>query len=267
MTGAIIGEIFGNANVGQQEVPGNFPLFPTISCFSEDTVLSIALADALVNNKEYTMAVSAWEERYHDEILGLPMDHLPDTLTLPENKNKIETAAIHAYLTGYAFYRLDDVLEQSARIARISHDHYANTHVAQAVASAVFLTNSRFSKRYIKAFFEDEYNFDLSVPYTELKESYSHNDNPMVSVYRALISLLQSADFDGALRISFSIGDLENKQTFITGAIAEAFYQDYPDASVSHIMHGLPKEMQKVVKAFNRKFRVKAKERFYENMA
>jgi ADP-ribosyl-[dinitrogen reductase] hydrolase len=266
MIGAIIGEMIGRSYKIQQQSPENFSLPLSQNSFSEDTFLSIALAAAIANNHEYTKLVSTWRERHQKDDFGLSLKNIPDNITLPAKKSKIYGTAAHAYLIGYACYRLDDVMEQSAQIAAVSHEHYANSHVAQAVASAVFLANSRFSKRYIKAYFEDQYGFDLSVPYPELREGYSHIENPMVSVYRALISLLQSADFDDAIRISLSIGDAKHKQAFICGAFAEAYYQDYPDLALSQIMNSLPEEMRHVIITFNRRFRVKAKEKFYENM-
>jgi ADP-ribosyl-[dinitrogen reductase] hydrolase len=267
MIGAVLGEIIGSANVHRPWNTGDSPLFPAESPLSEEAVLSMALADALLQNKEYTRMVPAWEIKYREERQGLFLNKPSIDSSLRQKREQQKGVALHAYLLGYACYRLDDVLEKSAQIASVSHEHYANTHVVQAVATGVFLANNRFSKRYIKAFYEDQYGFDLSVPYNELTEEYQHQEQPMVSVYRALIALLQSGSFDDALRISISIGDPENKQAFITGAIAEAFYKDYPDASVHHIMSHLPKEMQQVVKAFNQKFGVKAKEKFYEKLA
>lgn len=266
MIGAVLGEIIGSANFQRPWGTGDAPLVHAEHLLSEEAVLSIALADALVQNKEYTGMVAAWEIKYREERKRLFLHKGHQENVLPQNREKQQGVALYPYLLGYACYRLDDVLEKSAQIASVSHAHYANTHVAQAIASAIFLVNSRFSKRYIKAFYEDQYGFDLAVPYTKLTEEYQHQEQPMVSVYRALIALLQSGSFDDALRMSIAMSDAENKQPFITGAIAEAFYKEYPDASANYVMEHLPPEMQEVVRAFNSKFEVKAKEQFYEKL-
>lgn len=257
MIGAILGESIGLAKARQTEM-ANY--------ISEDGLLSIAMANSLEQNQDYSRVVESWEEKFQDDLFGLPIKNINEIPTLPPQTSKRKGVGLHVYLLGYSCYRLDDVLEQSARIASLTHEHYANTHVAQAVATAVFLANNRFSKRYIKAYFEDQYDFDLNIPYHQLKESYQHEAHPMVSVYRALISLLQSEDFEDALRISLATGDTENKQTFITGAIAEAYYQDYPELLAQQLVQILPERLQEVIKAFNGKFRVKATERFYEKL-
>jgi hypothetical protein len=267
MIGAWIGEIRGVVQTQGQEVLSKASLDSGPWLVSRELVLSVALAHTMAAQHDFPLLASLWEQRLQEGTCRVPKEIIPEGTSLPPYGQKIEDAALYTYLTGYASLRLDDVLEQAGRLALLTHEHPANQQVAQAVAAGVYLGNNRFSKRYFKAYFEDQYKWDLAMPYAELSAEELQQDDPMHLVYRSLLAFLQSADFDDAIRISLAIGDAAHKVPFITSAMAEAFYQPVPDFWASMLLHRLPPVWQEVIGTFEEKFGIKATEKLYVKTA
>ena len=229
MYGAILGDMIGAPYEFDR---GNkskvFPLFCADSQFTDDTVMTMAVAEALLESS--------------------PRDDAGIRSSLVSAMRKWGRAYPHA---GYGarfrlWLRADDTLEETrdrARLtAEVTHDHPEGIKGAEATASAIYLARTGHSKDEIRTFVTREFGYDLSRTCDQIRPGYHHVETCQETVPEAITAFLEGTDFEGVIRTAVSLGGDCDTLTCIAGSMAEAVY-GVPEMLKEAARSRLPKDM------------------------
>jgi ADP-ribosylglycohydrolase len=254
MLGAIVGDIFGAAYEGQPLKREDFDLFDAPRFFTDDTVLTVATADALVGDGDYAAAYRRWGRRYPNRGYGGTFRiWLEGGIQGPYNSFG-NGSAMRVSPVGWAFATLEETLAEAARSAAVTHDHPEGIKGAQAVAAAVFLARHGATKEEIRTQISDWFAYDLVRTVAEIRPHYGFDVTCQGSVPEALIAFLDADDFEHALRLAISLGGDADTQAAIAGSVAEAFWGGVSERIEAEARPQLDDELWDVVERF-RSFR------------
>lgn len=222
MLGAIIGDIVGSRFEGScpTDIP-NLQLFHPDCHFTDDTVLTVAIAHALLHDQDYGSALHAYYRRYPQAGYGQSFRQWGQSEQPAPYNSFGNGSAMRVSPVGFAFEHLDQVLAEAERSAAVTHNHPEGIRGAQAAASAVYLAGHDASKADIKTYLETEFGYDLSRPIEALSPALVTCQD---AVPKAIIAFLTSQDFEDTLRRTLWIGGDTDTIACIAGAIAHPFY-------------------------------------------
>lgn len=256
MLGAIIGDIIGSVYEHAPVKKEVFPLFSSQSKFTDDTVLTVAVADAILHDKPYQEALLYWGRKYPDAGYGGRFYEWLHT-TNPEPYNSWGNgAAMRVSPVGFAFDTLEEVLAEAKKSAEVSHNHPEGIKGAQAVAAAIWLARYENTKIHIKDYLESTFDYELTIPFEEIREDYRFDVSAQGSVPQAIRAFLAAGSMEDAIRKAVSLGGDSDTQACIAGAIGQAFYKDIPASIREETLKMVPKEMLSIINQFNEKFKV-----------
>jgi hypothetical protein len=150
MLGAIAGDIIGSIYEHRPIKTTRFPLFHPLCRFTDDTVLTVALADSILHDTPYVDLLKRYYRAYPRAGYGGSFHQWAQSERSDPYNSWGNGSAMRVSPIGFAYPTLEDVLEQAKKSAEVTHDHPEGIKGAQAVASAVFLARTRKSKEQIK---------------------------------------------------------------------------------------------------------------------
>ena len=259
LLGAIAGDVIGSVYefAGQKEY--EFPLFRKRSKITDDSVLTIAVADAILHDKSYLDCIREYALRYpHSGFGGYFRRWMHSSDPGPYNSFG-NGSAMRVSAVGWAFDTLEEVLLEAERSAAVTHNHPEGIKGAQATAVCVYLARMGGSKEEIKQEVITRFGYDLERTLDEIRPSYKFNEICQETVPEAIIAFLESDDYEDAVRKAISLGGDADTLAAITGAIAEAYYGGVPVELVEEVMKRLPPELKSVVIEFGMRFGTAAK--------
>ncbi|HOS96371.1 MAG TPA: ADP-ribosylglycohydrolase family protein [Deltaproteobacteria bacterium] len=228
MIGAIAGDIIGSVYERHRIKTKDFPLFGAGSRFTDDTVLTVALAEAILTGQDYGSLMREYCRRYpRAGYGGLFRQWAADEFAGPYNSFG-NGAAMRISPVGFAFDDLGEVLERTAHFTRITHDHPEGVRGAQATAAAVFLARTGSTKEQIRRHITTTFAYDLDRTLDGIRPRYRFDVTCQGSVPEAIIAFLESSDYEDAVRNAVSLGGDSDTQACIAGGIAEAYYGGVP---------------------------------------
>ncbi len=251
MLGAIAGDIIGSIYEKKNIKTTDFELFAPNCRFTDDTVMTVAIADSILHDKDYDIALRDWGLQfpfagYGSNFKKWLVGIIPGPYNSFDNGSAMRVSPI-----GYACNSLEAVLAEAKRSAAITHNHPEGIKGAQATAAAVFLARIGYSRAAIKAHIEQTFHYDLSRRLDDIRPDYQFDVSCQGSVPEAMIAFLESSNFEDAIRKAISIGGDSDTIASITGAIAQAFYREIPEPIVQKVKSMLPDKMRGVVEAFD----------------
>ncbi|MEK6476538.1 ADP-ribosylglycohydrolase family protein [Catalinimonas sp. 4WD22] len=254
MLGAIAGDIIGSVYEASPIKRTDFPLFQSASTFTDDTVLTVAVADCLLNQKDYTATLQQYGRKYPDAGYGGNfMQWIMDKNPKPYNSWG-NGSAMRVSPVGWAFDKLEQVLEEAKKSAAVTHNHPEGIKGAQATATAIFLARKGNSKSEIKAYIEENFGYDLSRKLEDIRPYYSFDVSCQGSVPQAIIAFLESESLEDSIRRAVSLGGDSDTQACIAGSIAEAFYGSVPADIAQEVVDRLPKDLRNVTEKFKLRY-------------
>ena len=254
MIAAIAGDIIGSIYERHNIKTTDFTLFSPKSRFTDDTVLTIAVADCILNGKDYATTIKAYGNRYpHAGYGGTFKKWLSGEIEGPYNSWG-NGSAMRVSPVGFAFNTMNEVLSEAKKTADVSHNHPEGVKGAQAIASAVFLARTGSSKTEIKDFIEAQFEYNLSKTLAQIRPDYSFDVSCKGSVPEAIIAFLESNDVEDAIRKAISIGGDSDTIACMTGGIAQAFFKEVPEHILEAAWSVLPDDFLEVLDAFEEKF-------------
>jgi ADP-ribosylglycohydrolase len=248
--GAIAGDIIGSVYEFDPIKTKDFPLFSPFCSFTDDTVLTVAIADAILNGRSYLEAVREIGRRYPNAGYGgffFRWLHSEDSRPYNSWGNG---SAMRVSPIGFAFQDEDTVLDEAARTAEITHNHPEGVKGAQATALAIFLARSGSTKDEIRRTIQNRFGYDLNRTVDEIRPSYSFNESCQRTTPEAIIAFLDSTSFEDAIRNAISLGGDSDTLACITGGIAEAFYGSIPSEIRSKVMECLSPDLWEITEKF-----------------
>jgi ADP-ribosylglycohydrolase len=254
MLGAIAGDVIGSVHEGAGTKTKDFPLFVPDSRFTDDTVLTVAVADCLLRGRDYADA-------FHDYFHAYPLAGYGGTFLRWAGYRQREPynswgngSAMRVSPVAYTAASLDDMLAEARRSAVVTHDHEHGIRGAQAVAAAVFLARTGASKEQIRQYTEEQFGYSLGETLADIRPTYQFDVSCQGSVPQAIIAFLESSDFEDAVRNAISLGGDADTQACIAGAIAEPFYGGVPPPIAEATLAVLDDRLRAVVVAFRECF-------------
>ena len=250
MLGAIAGDVIGSVYEWKQIKHTDFPLFIPESRFTDDTVMTVAVADSIINKRDYAPTLQDYGRRYpHAGYGGMFMRWLSSSDPQPYNSFG-NGSAMRVSPVGFAYNSLEEVEEEARRSAEITHNHQEGIKGAQATAAAVYLARRGESKDQIKKYIEDTYEYNLSRTLKEIRPYYSFDVTCQGSVPEAIIAFWESEDYEDAVRNAVSLGGDSDTIACITGGIAEAFYGEIPESISLEVRKRLDADLLNIVDSF-----------------
>ena len=260
MYGAILGDIIGSPyEFDRGKKTKDFPLFRRRSKFTDDSVMTIAVAEALM--RAGAMGVSEDEQKTKDLIIdmmhkwghkypdagygGRFYQWLADSAREPYNSWG-NGSAMRVSAAGWLYDDPDTTRRIARWTAEVTHNHPEGVKGAESVASAIFMARNGSSKEDIRAFIENDIGYDLSRTCDEIRPGYRHVESCQETVPEALTAFLEGKDFEDVIRTAVSLGGDCDTLTCIAGSVAEAFY-GVPDYLMNECERRLPDDMADIL--------------------
>ncbi len=254
MIGAIAGDIIGSVYEHRPVKTKDFPLFHPQCIFTDDSVLTIAIADAILNGSSYADSVRRMGRRYPGAGYGGSfMQWLHSENAGPYNSWG-NGSAMRVSPVGFAFSTEEEILVQAKATAKITHNHPEGVKGAQATALAVFLARTGSSKEMIRSRITEQFEYDIGRSVDDIRPAYSFDISCQGTVPEAIIAFLDSHSYEDAVRNAVSLGGDSDTLACITGGIAEAFYAGVPQHIRARVEDMLTPELWSVTKAFCAKY-------------
>jgi len=254
MIGAIAGDIIGSVYERHPIKTKDFPLFHRRCSFTDDTVLTVAIAKAILEGGNYLKAVLEIGRQYpHAGYGGSFIRWLYSSEPTPYNSWG-NGSAMRVSPVGFAFDTADVVLREAARTAEISHNHAEGIKGAQATALAVFLARTTKDKKQIKAEVMERFGYDLNRTVDAIRPEYHFDISCQGTVPEAIIAFLDSGSYEDALRNAISLGGDSDTLACITGGIAEAYYGPVPPFIREKVEECLTEDLWSITRKFCQKY-------------
>jgi ADP-ribosylglycohydrolase len=249
MIGAIAGDIIGSVYEFERIKSKQFDLFSPDSCFTDDTVLTVALAESILTGNDYASLMRAYYGRYPNAGYGGLFQQWAQAHQSQPYNSWGNGAAMRISSVGFAFNTLDDVLARAAEYTAVTHNHIEGIKGAQATAAAIFLARTGSTKADIKQYTAAAFRYDLSRSVDEIRPTYLFNESCQKTVPEAIVCFLESTDFEDAIRNAISLGGDSDTLACITGGIAQAYY-GMPAAIAERAMSILDEDLRAVTNRF-----------------
>ena len=228
MLGAVAGDIIGSVHEFLQEKTMDFPLFVEGSRFTDDSVLTIAVADCLLTGSSYIDKLHEYTRAYPDRCYGAGFWHWVESGSRKPYNSWGNGAAMRVSPVGFAMTTFERVMDEAKRSAEVTHNHPEGIRGAQATAVAIFLGREGVSKAKIRQSIKERFGYDLNRSVNSIRPNYSFNESCQATVPEAIIAFLDSSDYEEAIRLAISLGGDADTLACIAGGIAEAFYGGVP---------------------------------------
>jgi len=230
--GAMIGDVVGSKYEFHNIRHKDFPLFSKGCSFTDDTVMTVAVANALLNTKTRAELPAAMVEEmqllgrkypfpqggYGGRFASWLRSHDPQPYRSFGNGSAMRVSACAIYAG-----TLEEALELAAVSAAVTHDHPEGIKGAQATAAAIYLAINGSSREEIRAYTEAHF-YPLRESIDEIRRTYTFNETCQGTVPQSIIAFLESESFEDAIRNAVSIGGDTDTVAAITGSIAWPFY-------------------------------------------
>ena len=231
--GAIAGDVIGSVYEFDNVHTIDFPLFKDDTTFTDDTVMTIAVADALLHNKDFAATMHSYGRTYANRGYGGRFRWwLSQETPTPAYNSWGNGSAMRVSAVGFAYNDLETVLEKAKQTAEVTHNHPEGIKGAQATAAAIFWARMGKSKEQIKEAVTQTFGYDLNFTIDGIRPTYKFNESCQETVPQAIVAFLESTDYENAIRIAISLGGDSDTIACITGGIAVAFYKEIPKAIV-----------------------------------
>jgi len=246
MLGAIIGDIVGSIYEVENYRAKDFKFFDRRADFTDDTVCTIAVADALLHGTNPAEALHDWCGRYRGRGYGGMFAQWLARGNRRPYGSFGNGAAMRVSPAGFLARSLDEALAMSRKVTEVTHNHPEGLKGAAATAHAIFLARRRATADRIRKTIQSEYGYDLARTVDGIRPHYRFDATCQGTVPEALICALEARDFEDAIRNAISIGGDSDTIGAIAGGVAEALF-GIPDELRKAGVSRLPKDMRRVL--------------------
>ena len=253
MLGAICGDVIGSVYEGHNVKSKQFPLFSKKTRFTDDTVLTVAVADAILNKKYFGPTIHRYSSQYPKAGFGGKFREWMKSKHPKPYGSYGNGSAMRVSPIGFAFDSISDVMTMAEKTSNISHNHPDAIKGAQAIAVSIFLARNGKSKPEIKSYIETEFGYDLNRTIDSIRQTYKFDVSAKGSVPEAIIAFLESADYEDAIRTAISIGGDSDTIACMCGGISEAYYKTITADIVDKVKKLLPPNFLTVIDEFYQK--------------
>lgn len=252
MLGAIAGDIIGSVYEADNLKSTDFPLFHRACRYTDDTVLTVAVADAILEDGDYETNLKHYAHLYPNAGYGMHFMVWARRDRKGPYNSWGNGAAMRVSPVGFAFETLDEVLAEAERTAAVTHNHPEGIKGAQSTAAAVFLARTGHDREAIRKYITETFGYNLDTPLDVIRPQYRFDISCQGTVPVAFRAFLESTDYEDAVRKAISVGGDSDTIACITGGIAQAFYGGVPDAIAEQALDLLDARLREVTLEFRR---------------
>ena len=261
MYGAILGDMIGAPyEFDRGGKTKEFPLFIARSEFTDDSVMTIAVAEALMDSAGKTdeeiraalvASMQKWGLKYPDAGYGgMFYRWLREENPQPYGSYG-NGSAMRASSAGWLYKDFDETWKKAKLTAEVTHDHPEGIKGAMCVAAVIWMARNGKSKKEIRETVEEVFGYDLSRTCDEIRPGYHHVESCQGTVPEAVTAFLEGEDFEDVIRTAVSLGGDCDTLTCIAGSMAEAFY-GVPEELKEECRKRLPADMLAVLERFEK---------------
>ncbi|MGE0357181.1 MAG: ADP-ribosylglycohydrolase family protein [Burkholderiales bacterium] len=243
MLGAIIGDIVGSIYEWNNHRSKDFPFFGPGADYTDDSVLTMAVADALLHGHPPQKSLYLWATRHPDRGYGSGFARWLGTWELAPYGSYGNGAAMRVSPAGLLARSLDEALVLAVRVTDVTHDHPEGLKGAMATAHAIFLARHGTAPDEIRLAIARDYGYDMDRTVDAIRPHYRFDETCQGTVPEALVCALEAASFEDAIRNAISIGGDSDTVAAIAGPVAEALF-GIPDGLARDAMTRIPEDMQ-----------------------
>ncbi len=260
MYGALLGDMIGAPyEFDRGNKTKDFPLFSNESQFTDDSVMTIAVAEALMDSmgnsdeeikKALARSMQKWGHKYpYAGYGGMFRKWLEEDDPQPYGSFG-NGSAMRVAAAGWLYDSLEETRHVARLTAEVTHNHPEGIKGAESVAAAIYLARTGSSKEEIKEYIVREFEYDLSRTCDEIRPTYHMDETCQKTVPEAITAFLEGQSFEDVIRTAVSLGGDCDTLTCIAGSMAEAFY-GVPGILEAECRNRLPEDMQKVLERFD----------------
>ncbi len=259
MYGAVFGDIIGSWYEWHNIKSEDFELFPREARFTDDSVLTAAIADSILNmddnspRKCYAQHIKAYYRRYPYAGFGHMFINWAESDSLHVQKSHGNGASMRVSAIGWAFDDEAEIRKQVSESCYYTHHNREAVKCAQAVALAVFYARIGIDKNEIKRRLTEEFKFSF-VPIEDIRDSYQFDSRSIYSVPPAIEAFFETEDYESCIRRAISLGGDSDTIAAIAGGIAEAYYREIPSHIVNKGKLILDSGLKRVLNQFEEKY-------------
>jgi len=254
MLGAIAGDIIGSPFEYRPIKTAEFPLFQEASTFTDDTVMTVATAHAILEGKSYAQVYRTFGRRYPRAGYGSYFRRWLLSEEAGPYNSWGNGSAMRVSPVGWAFETEPRLLREAQRTAEVTHNHPEGIKGAQAVALAIYMSRKGATKEAIRERIMGEYGYDLRQSLAELRPGYRYDISCQGSVPAALIAFLEAESFEQAVRNAISLGGDADTLACIAGAVAEAYFGPLPPGIAAKVRRRLTPDLLQTLDAFEARY-------------
>jgi len=248
MIGAIAGDIVGSVYEWSNYKAKDFsPLFRADCFYTDDTICTIAVADALLNQKPPAQCLKDWGLRYFENNgWGSSFRRWLQSPDDGPYNSWGNGAAMRVSPAAWLATSLEQALEFSRMVTEVTHNHPEGLKGADATTVAIYLARQGKVAADIRTYLQTTFGYDLSATVDQIRPTYVFNESCLGTVPQALTCALEATSFEDAIRNAISIGGDSDTVAAIAGPVAEALF-GMPDWIQSEVKSKLPGEMTRVL--------------------
>jgi len=250
MIGAIAGDVIGSVFEQYPIKSTQFELFSRHSRFTDDTVLTVAVADSILKNIDYATSLKTFGTKFPDAGYGASFFRWIFSSDMKPYNSWGNGSAMRVSPVGFAFSSVEEVLKEAQKSAEVTHNHPEGIKGAQAVALAIYLARSGKNKAAIKAEICHRFGYDLDRKLDDIRPHYTFDVSCQGSVPESIIAFLEGNNFEDTIRKGISLGGDSDTIACIAGGIAQAFYPDIPKDIISNVRKRLPGPFLDIIDEF-----------------
>lgn len=247
MLGSLTGDIVGSIYEWNNIKTTDFPFFQDHCRFTDDSVLTVALAESILTGESYAALMKRYFHNYPDAGYGKNFLLWAQSDSACPYNSWGNGAAMRISPAAWAFDSLDEVLRKAAEYSIVTHNHPEGIKGAQATAAAVYLGRTGATKTEIRRLVTETFGYDLSRRCDQIRPDYSFDVSCQGTVPQAVTAFLESTDFESAIRLAISLGGDSDTLAGITGGIAQAYYGGVPEPIASRTLKFLDERDRKSV--------------------
>lgn len=260
MIGAIIGDIVGSRfEFDRGDKSKDFELLTRENCFTDDTVMTVAVAEALMEAGRYAgeaeikaaliRSMKKWGQKYPDAGYGARFIKWVLSDDSEPYGSYGNGSAMRVSPAGFYYDTIERTREVARWTAEVTHNHPEGVKGAEATAAAIFLARKGAEKELIEMYLMKEFGYNLSRCLDEIRPTYHHVEDCMNTMPEAFECFLESESYEDSLRNVMYIGGDTDTLCAISGAIAEAFWE-IPWSIIEAAVPYLPDDIMEVVRRF-----------------
>ncbi len=254
MIGAIAGDIIGSIYEWHNIKTIDFQMITSSSYFTDDSVLTVALADSILTDTPYEDLLKKYYHQYPGAGYGGMFHQWANSPSATPYNSFGNGAAMRISPAGFAFSSMEEVLSKAEEFTAVTHNHPEGIKGAQATAAAIFLARTGTSKEDIKDFIVTNFGYDLDRKVDDIRPGYKFDVTCQGTVPEAIIAFLESNSFENAIRLAISLGGDSDTLACITGGIAQAFYGGVPAEIEDMVFQKLDEPLARVTREFISKY-------------